>query len=131
RVSAANLGTYIFDDASPLGGKNYYRLILSDWDNHVTYSPVRWENFGKVIPVTIYPNPVHDYVSIRTEIETSKVLIVTITDKAGRTIGVSSFAATPGAIKTISTKELPSGIYNVQVKDTGGKIYLAKEIIKQ
>lgn len=130
-VKAANLGVYHFDDAAPLGGINYYRLVLRDKDNYGKNSPVRRVDFGRIVPVTIYPNPVHDYVSIRTEIETNTVLIVTITDQAGRTIGSSSFAAVAGSVKTISTKQLPAGTYNVQIRDVDGIIYFTRQIVKQ
>ncbi|MBL7709383.1 MAG: T9SS type A sorting domain-containing protein [Chitinophagaceae bacterium] len=49
------LETYSFADLFPGSEANYYRLRIVDLDNRFDYSPVRLIQFGKEVPVRIYP----------------------------------------------------------------------------
>lgn len=48
--------TYSFTDPLPGNEANYYRLRIVDLDNRFDYSPVRLIQFGKEVPVRIYPS---------------------------------------------------------------------------
>ncbi|MBN8673290.1 MAG: hypothetical protein J0L56_04090 [Chitinophagales bacterium] len=47
--------TYSFTDLFPGSEANYYRLRIVDLDSRFDYSPVRLIQFGKEMPVRIYP----------------------------------------------------------------------------
>ncbi|MFN0187266.1 MAG: T9SS type A sorting domain-containing protein [Bacteroidia bacterium] len=58
---ATTLQTYLFEDAKPVQGNNYYRLKQMDRNGTFEYSSVRVVNFKKSA-MNVYPNPVTDRV---------------------------------------------------------------------
>ncbi len=76
------------------------------------------------LKLEIFPNPVHDMVTVSTN--TSQPLKLTITNAIGEKISESNFAETI----SINTQNFSSGIYFFTLKDEQGKTINTKRIIK-
>ena len=61
---ASGVETYSFMDSSALKGLRYYRLRQWDNDGHSTYSDVVSVDAGGETGVSLYPNPVGNYVNV-------------------------------------------------------------------
>jgi hypothetical protein len=64
--NGANVNTYRATDETPLNGDNYYRLKMVDANGKFTYSKQVKINFQRMTSaVSIFPNPVTNYVSLQ------------------------------------------------------------------
>ena len=63
-VTANKSHNYNFLHTSPIKGINYYRLKLIDKEGKANYSEIRIVNFGKMVSISIFPNPTTDFVNI-------------------------------------------------------------------
>ena len=115
---------YSFIDATPLKGRNFYRLKQIDIDDHFKLSPVRKVDFETLIDLTIYPNPAKDLISIQLD---KKVVEIQILDMQGRLLWQkentpnSYFIAVPVAT-------LAKGMYLIKVSDASGNTQTQKFI---
>ena len=115
---------YSFTDASPVMGKNYYRLKQIDFDGIFDYSPVKQISFGKEGVVTIYPNPAQNNIRIDGLSKNDRVRIY---DPAGRMV-FDHIAAAYAA--DIDIHNFEKGIYYVEITtESGHKIH--DRLIKQ
>lgn len=67
RVNAQNssgVHHYLFADAQPLMGNNYYRLKMVDIDGRFTYSAVVRITIDKEVLFTVFPNPVNNVMTV-------------------------------------------------------------------
>ncbi|MCE7064202.1 putative Ig domain-containing protein [Dyadobacter sp. CY326] len=108
---------YDFKDAQPLDGQNFYRLKMVDRDETFAYSHIENVNFAGT--AFIYPNPVVNAENINLNLtDWSKVKLVKVVNAQGKTVFEASNALTTG----ISTRNLSSGTYVVQVLHINGTI---------
>ena len=117
-VSSHSLGgagaSYGFTDASPLNGKNYYRLKQQDFDGNIKYSPIEFIDFSNVGSITIYPNPANAVLNINTtHTFTNAQLIIRNTN--GQLVKQSLLNGNNSI--TIPINNLPSGIYSAEIKE--------------
>ncbi len=115
---------YSFNDSPPLEGLGvvYYRLEMVDKDGSKTYSEVRTiELRGTNYEVRLFPNPAKDVVTI--EFAGAKQLL--LIDYLGKTVKQIN---NPTPQQTINIKQLPKGVYVVQVVTTAGVEQIAKFI---
>jgi hypothetical protein len=113
---------YSFVDASPVSGKNYYRLEEVDLDGYTTYTPVRLLNFSSSARQLIwYP----------TGYKAAEVCLVqgsnewyTITDASGQTLRQGQLS---GGKTDISG--LPAGLYVVKVLTAIGQPLTTKVLL--
>ena len=103
-----------FTDASPLSGRNFYRIIIVGTGNHTTYSIVRAVEYNKVHHLSIWPNPVVNELFIRNGNENA---VVTIFNQAGSKI--KAFRIGNG-INNINVKNFPSGKYFMVIRSQEG-----------
>jgi hypothetical protein len=114
---------YDFKDANPLDGQNLYRLKMIDLDETFSYSHIENVNFANA--AYIYPNPVRNAENLNLNLtDWSKVKMVKVVNAQGKTVFEASNALTTG----ISTRNLSSGAYVVQVIHTNGMISAHKFI---
>lgn len=118
--SAATID-YSFKDATPSGADNYYRLKMIDKDLTFTYSGIRSVSFDGNLSLALYPNPVHDVLTLQTD--HSKVKSVTVTNVNGRKV------YTAGTVRTIDVKHLPDGVYVVSVTYTDNTVKSQKVVL--
>ena len=108
---------YSFTDAEPLDGQNLYRLKMIDLDRTFAYSSIENVNFAGT--AYLYPNPVRNAENLNLNLtDWSKVSLIKVVNAQGKTVFESSNALTTG----ISTKNLNSGAYVVQVIHKNGTI---------
>jgi hypothetical protein len=112
---------YSFKDVAPAGTDNYYRLKMMDKDLTFTYSGIRSVSFDSQLSLTLYPNPVHDVLTLQTD--HSKVKSVTVTNVNGRKV------YTAGTARTIDVKHLPDGVYVVSVTYTDNTVKSQKVVL--
>lgn len=113
--NSSQTNEYSFTDASPLKGKNFYRLKQIDINNNSTYSSTRMIDMVKSKQdLQLYPNP------------SSKLITVTnIT--AGSRLSIFNSNGQPVINKTatsaqedISIEKIPTGVYILQVTENDG-----------
>ena len=123
--------SYAFSDISPRNGINFYRLKVIKTNGGFTYSDIIAVRFNNppVTIVSIYPNPVTDWLSIVCNaIETTPVNCA-IYNSVGRLVKSLSVAFTPG-VNTITADvaALPAGTYFVVLSRPDERITEAKFI---
>lgn len=116
---------YNYSDASPVGGKNFYRLKMVDLDETFTYSriiEVKFENTSFVSP-----NPVKADENLKiTLTDWSNVKTVKVINTAGKTVFESSNALSTG----ISTRNLAAGAYVIKIVQNDGTV-LTHRFVRQ
>lgn len=93
-------------------------------------SPVRTFAGVHNLQVSIYPNPIHNYLSISLQNNSSSNITVSISDISGKKIGAKNFNVLPGNFKTeYDMSGYAPGLYLVTVKtDQGNETF---KVIKE
>ena len=118
---------YSFTDASPLAGKNFYRLRQVDIDGNSTHSEIVAVSTGNNTKLSLSPNPVNNILYIEYDVRNTSQL--SIMDLQGRVLwkqhgqGTSSLLAVP-------VQPLSKGVYLLEVVDKQGKRQIQK-FVKQ
>jgi uncharacterized repeat protein (TIGR01451 family) len=121
---------YVYYDAKPSNGINYYRLKMVDNDGKYVYSPIRTVEFGKNgIQLTVVPNPATSYTNVYFD-PTIKTGMISVFDAQGRTIISESFSNANGTYH-LQTANIASGVYVVNVKSNDGGSYTARLIVSK
>jgi Secretion system C-terminal sorting domain len=107
---------YDYTHQSYVRGKNYYRLKSVDLDGLFEYSDVIIVEADEQITVSIFPNPVYDYLIIRTNVESNQSDCISITDSYGYEVFRTPVSSLETKIE-LSGSVIP-GIYFVQYKGT-------------
>jgi len=119
------MNTYLFEDEGPATGRNYYRLIQTDFDGKTTFSEVIIVSFsGENSSVNIFPNPVSISDKLSVEIKNlnpDSPVTIRIANMQGLTVGeVSVKTDDHGTLKTnIAPTTLPAGIYLLEIQGIG------------
>lgn len=126
KVNAANVSTgssYIFTDAVPANGFNYYRLKQFDKNGIFKMSGIVKLNLAATdVNALVYPTVVSSVLNYAIETPKAIKLSVLVTDVTGKII----VAATPLTFaagttqKTINVSALSSGVYMLTVSDNEG-----------
>lgn len=74
--------------------------------------------------ITIFPNPVKEHLTVKSEFLIEKVEVQDLNGKLVKSIAVNAFSA------TISTHEFPKGMYLLLLRNKEGKVYSTK-IVKE
>ena len=103
-----------FVDASPLDGRNYYRVRVTGSGNQTSFSSVRTIEFEKENSVSVWPNPVVNDLYIRSGNENA---LVTVFNESGSKL--KSARITSG-LNNLDLKSLPTGKYFIIIRTLGG-----------
>ncbi|HEV7782878.1 MAG TPA: T9SS type A sorting domain-containing protein [Chitinophagaceae bacterium] len=129
-VTAAGNSTiernYSFTDIAPLRGNNYYRLKSVNLDGTASYSKVVLVVFDKQTQLEIFPNPVHDVLTIKNSFSSGMVSLYDVNGKQVRTQKITT--ANSSGIN-MSLSGLPNGVYVVKLESEGNT--LQSKIVKK
>lgn len=108
----------------------YYRLKQVDFNENFTYTEVVLVRIDQVVKpqIVVYPNPMHDVLSVEVDALTSATATVTITDITGKLVRTIDMPLTEGFNK-LNINELNSinnGIYLITIKSEGRLLYTDK-----
>jgi len=106
---------YSFQDKNPLTGINYYRLRQLDIDGKFEYSRVVQLNFDTKGAITIYPNPVNEWLNISVT-GSQTIRSVVITDLNGKIVQTNKNLNT----SSIPVRQLNAGAYLIRVETSQG-----------
>ena len=127
-VPTKGLGNYEFiDNQLPITHDQltlYYRLEIVDKDGSKTYSEVKNVELGiRNLGLSVYPNPAKDAVTINCKgMREARVM-----DCWGRVV----FQSTVNShLLTMNTKQLPKGVYMVQVITNKSEVKIAKLLVE-
>jgi hypothetical protein len=120
RVNAKNDSRpfdYVFTDAKPLAGTNFYRLKIVEKDGKIDYSRAVRVNMHAPMQIQLYPNPAHETVLIVYPAILQNGTY-SILNTNGKTIqsGIVSAGSRQQSIKVVG---LPAGMYLLQVEGDG------------
>ncbi|MBC7948247.1 MAG: T9SS type A sorting domain-containing protein [Chitinophagaceae bacterium] len=124
---------YWMIDANPAIGNNYYRVRQTDKDGRVTYSQVINVFYDPAnYQVTVYPNPVTDFVQIKFTSNRPEQYLICITDLTGRKVYEESIATSSGSKElNIPFSQMAAQLYILTVKNGRNEIVSTQRIAKQ
>jgi hypothetical protein len=121
---------YFFTDNNPARGINYYRLVSKESDGQVQYSRViriKFEPDDGFQSISLFPNPVKDYLYIKTSSGNEKIKRIEVFSTTGKQIQKSAHT---GSVLVINTRDWPSAVYLLKIITVSGNISFHK-IIKE
>ena len=107
---------FSYIDASPLKGRNFYRLKMTDADGRVSYSPVVLISYGEtgVAFVGLYPSATHDKTVLSISSDRPAIIEIAVTDMSGHIISKGKHSIVAGSsLMNIDCTKLAAGMYNV------------------
>ena len=113
-----------FTDASPLEGKNFYRIKIVDAGNQTAFSVVRTIEISTARSFTIWPNPVKSNLFIR---NTGRKATAIVFSETGNK--VISMVITPG-LNNIDLEMLSTGRYIITMYSSNG-VRTSHKILKK
>jgi len=124
-IDANGLGTYEFEDVTPIDGRNFYRIKVIRSDGAFDYSNQVSLNFpAEPEVISVYPNPsTNGRLTVFTKYPISEELTIKIFDPIGRLLHQASWRAELGEPieNQINLSFLGNGVYFYQVEN-GGQI---------
>ncbi len=118
---------YDYTDNNLIERINYYRLKMVDMDGSFTYSKIVAVAAPEQFSINIYPNPFSEELMISLPENPSATAII-IRDAKGSLVK-RVYLKTGTSATSISTSDLPAGVYSVSV--TGHKVKYSKLFIKK
>jgi hypothetical protein len=120
---------YSIEDASPIHGTSYYRLVQVDHDQTKTYSEIKTINIFQDSFLQIYPNP-STGIFVMTMNSESEFVDVLVQNLIGQELYSFSDSKSSGEFnKTIDLSALPNGIYYMSILT--GELLRMEKIIKE
>ncbi|BDS12636.1 T9SS type A sorting domain-containing protein [Aureispira anguillae] len=124
--------TYLYEDATPMLGVNYYRLRQVDFDGTFTYSKIiAIEVEGLEGAQLFFPNPTQELVNYQFNSTTQETLTIHIVDILGKTLKEITYETNLG-INTakLDFESYSAGTYLVKVQNQEGELIATQQIIK-
>lgn len=124
-TTATNINTYVWVDATPLQGANYYRIKSIDMSGQPNYTSIVRLKFGKLNGTfAVFPNPVYgSYFNVSISNQPSGNYTLQLVNGAGQVIYSSLINHNGGStIERISIpKKIERGVFRLQISTEGYK----------
>ncbi|MGN6417742.1 MAG: T9SS type A sorting domain-containing protein [Pseudobacter sp.] len=108
---------YAFTDVAPAAGKNFYRLRQVDIDNNSAFSDIAAVSTGRMLKLTLSPNPVENVLYI--EHDAKNISSLRILDMQGRPVWRNE-GQNPSSLITVPVQQLTKGMYLLEALDKQG-----------
>ena len=119
---------YNTPDTKPLNGKNFYRLLQTDFDGAKAYSSIVMLNMSITnSSIEVYPNPARGVANINLNNLPMNKTIIGVFDIAGKLV-ISQLPVNGNTVK-LNISTLQSGTYVVKVTNTDGAFIQQKLIV--
>ena len=126
-VQAAGGGGYVFRDASPLAGTNFYRLqVLHDGGNASYSNVVALSPGGPAVAISVFPNPVTTELTIAIEGRQASRYRFSMYTTTGQCVYAGEQTLQMGSVVIRRTTNMVPGIYLLRVdgQDPGsGRVF--------
>jgi len=118
------VSNYVFTDASPLAGTNFYRLRMTNLDNSYGYTEVKVIRTSMVSAVSFFPNPAKEYVNVSLGVasgaSSNSKIVVRLINMAGQVMQEKTTQAGAGVVVTFAVGNYAPGVYILSVVDASG-----------
>jgi hypothetical protein len=123
---------YQLTDSEPYPGMNYYRLKQVDFDGSFAYSEIKAVNFNNALEgVYTYPNPSKGGFTLTLETMFDTKGSMVLIDAHGQQIENFQLKLERGTNQIRIDRDLPSGIYFLNILTQEGLQYSVKQIIEK
>jgi hypothetical protein len=124
--------SYVYTDASPAAGPNFYRLRMVDLDGQYRYSDIiSIDGVIKGFTVSASPNPFRDHVTVNIESNSDESLSMLLINSEGKIISRKNVNINSGTSTYYfnDLQYLPAGIYFMSInrKNATNKMELVKQ----
>jgi hypothetical protein len=108
---------YSFTDQTPKKGQNYYRILTTDIDGKIYYSPIRSVRNEGTADISIYPIPVRNTLNLLINADGNDRGELSISDGNGKLILTKTVTINAGYNKLLlNTDGLAAGSYIIKIK---------------
>ncbi len=129
KANSSQLNNYLFVDASPMDGINYYRLRQVDNDGKFSYSVIKKINIATNSSIIISPNPIKgNTVNIEHHLSLDKA-IIRLTNIEGKTLSARLYHISGNNIH-YALGNLAAGVYLLSI-ESNGKIMSTAKFVKE
>lgn len=131
KVNSSEEASYRYEDATPLTGISYYRLVQADLDGKTkTFQVKKIVNTPLGSKLVVSPNPFNEKLSVYINLPSAKNLSVYITDMNGRRLIAYQQVFREGSQEVqLNTSQLQRGIYFLRIEGDG--ISESRKILKK
>ena len=123
---------YNFIDIHPLEGDNLYRITAVENTGKINYSSivnVKYQPSNYI--VSIYPNPVHNFINLKINSPKPSKLQVNVVDMQGKIVYKTAQTTSGGLMQiNIPVAGWPMQAYLVELIDQNGTIIYTEKILK-
>jgi hypothetical protein len=129
-VAATGSHNYSFIHTNPGPGKNYYRLRMTDHDDHYDFSPVRWVNMSDDTGLTVYPNPARDIINITAGRDWAQgAAAIRIVAMDGKTVIQKTVGRLTGTT-ALDLSQVSSGTYLIHIQTNQRQVVKKIEVVR-
>lgn len=131
--SAAVKNYSVQDDISGVNGSIiYYRIKLTDINGKVSYSNTVAVRLSGVDAVKVFPNPFTETVNISFYSNVKTTAVMRVTDMNGKLVAQTASNVVKGnnQVSVSNLKNIPAGIYMLQLKSNDGTISYVQQLLK-
>ena len=130
QTKATGVNNYSIEDLNPSGNTIYYRIKSMENDGKSYYCKITKLITHHSSLITIYPNPVHDNLSITLSSVTNGTYKVRLTTITGIEIFTNKKIVANGNMLTINTSSIANGLYVIELTDENGNKQIGKFVKK-
>lgn len=126
--NSVNEVAYEVVDNNPFDGDAYYRLKQTDLDGSFEYSDVVKVNFES-LNYSVYPNPTKEVINV--SLKNSENYKLQLFNAVGQVVNIKTLTSTTSNRLSVNVKNLPKGIYYLEIRSNSGSRFKTTKIIKQ